>query len=86
VAVVHVIAETPVFGLRWRQEAELERTPLVDAAIEAGRLTVVGKAGSPSGPSKAEVDAALEAAGLSTAGSLADKRARLQAHQAGADT
>jgi hypothetical protein len=36
-------------------------------------------------PPKAEVDAALEAAGLSTAGSLADRRARLQAHRAGAD-
>jgi hypothetical protein len=73
---VKVRAETPIFGIAWGQEATLERTPAVAAAIEEGRLTLLGGAGS--GFLRGEaLEEALREAGLSTSGTADQKRARL---------
>jgi hypothetical protein len=72
---VKVRAETPIFGIAWGQEATLERTPAVAAAIEEGRLTLLGSGGT---FLRGEaLEQALRDAGLSMAGTANEKRARL---------
>jgi hypothetical protein len=78
-AQVHVRAETPMLGLGWHAEVTVERTPLVDAAIDDGRLTVIGA--EPDGPLRGEaLDAALRAHGLQLTGTARVKRGRLTRH------
>jgi hypothetical protein len=80
---VRVRTETPMLGLAWGEEITLARTPIVAAAIADGRLTVIDAGGDPE-PLRGELlDEALRSAGLPTTGRVADKQARLAAHQAG---
>jgi hypothetical protein len=79
---VRVRTETPMLGLAWGEEVTLTRTPLVEAAIAEGRLTVLDSDGDPAPLRGAALEAALEAAGLPTSGSADDKRARLAEHHA----
>lgn len=79
---VRVRTETPMLGLAWGEEVTLTRSPLVEAAIAEGRLTVVSSAGEEQPLKGAALDAALEAADLPTSGTAADKRARLAEHRA----
>jgi hypothetical protein len=72
---VKVRAETPIFGIAWGQEATLERTPAVSAAIDEGRLTLIG--GGDAFLKGEALDDALRDAGLSTSGTANEKRARL---------
>jgi hypothetical protein len=73
-ATVHVRAETAVFDLGWYDEMITERTPLIEAAIAEGRLTVLEDEGPPRG---AELDQRLRDLGLSTSGTVAEKQERL---------
>lgn len=77
---VRVRTETPMLGLAWYEEVTLTRTPLVEAAIAEGRLTVLGADGEEQPLRGAALDAALESAGLPTTGKAAEKRARLEEH------
>jgi hypothetical protein len=78
---VRVRTETPMLGLAWGEEVTLTRSPLVEAAIAEGRLTVLDSDGDPAPLKGAALDAALEAAGLPTAGTADAKRARLEEHR-----
>lgn len=71
-----------MLGLPWGQEATLARTPLVEAAIADGRLTVLDADGQPAPLRGDALDDALRAAELPTTGKVAEKRARLEAHRA----
>jgi len=72
---VTVRAETPIFGIAWGQEATLERTPMVSAAIDQGRLTLLSSTAT---ILRGEaLDRALRDAELSTSGTADEKRARL---------
>lgn len=79
---VRVRTETPMLGLHWGEEITLARTPLVDAAIAEGRLTVLDADGDEQPLKGDTLDQALKAAGLSTSGSAAAKRTRLEEHRA----
>lgn len=79
---VRVRTETPMMGLAWGQIVTLTRTPLVEAAIAEGRLTVLDAADEEQPLKGAALDAALEGAGLPTTGKADEKRARLAEHQA----
>lgn len=81
---VRVRTETPMLGLAWYEEVTLTRTPLVDAAIAEGRLTVLDDEGEEAPLRGGALDAALAAAELPTSGSVAEKQARLAEHRAGA--
>lgn len=85
-AEVRVRAETPMLGLHYGQETTVTRSPLVEAAIADGRFTVVNDDGEEERLRGAVLDGVLEAAGLPTGGSLAERQARLDAHRAGTDT
>lgn len=80
---VRVRTETPMLGLAWYEEITLARTPLVEAAIAEGRLTVIDEDGAEAPLRGAALDAALAAAELSTSGTVAEKQARLAEHRAG---
>lgn len=79
---VRVRTETPMLGLAWYEEVTLTRTPLVEAAIAEGRLTVLDGDGEEQPLKGAALDAALDSAGLPTTGTAAAKRARLEEHRA----
>lgn len=52
-AKVHVEARSTILDLRRGQRSEVERTPLIDALIEAGKLVEVTKDGKPKATSTA---------------------------------
>lgn len=82
-AEVKVRAETPMLGLSVGSETTVERSALVDAAIDDGRLTVLDE-GAGEGPLRGEaLDDALREHGLSTSGRADAKRRRLDAHMDG---
>ena len=74
---VRVRCETPMLGLRWGSEVTVTRTPLVEAAIAEGRLTVLDAEGEAKPLAGSALDRALREAELSTAGTADAKRARL---------
>ena len=74
---VRVRCETPMLGLAWGAEVTLTRTPLVEAALAEGRFTLLDAEGEEKPLAGAALDQALRDADLSTAGTAAQKRARL---------
>lgn len=77
---VRVRTETPMLGLAWYEEVTLARTPLVEAAIAEGRLTVLSTEGEVEPLKGNALDLALSNAGLPTTGKADEKRARLAEH------
>lgn len=77
---VRVRANVPFLGLGVGEETTLTRSKLVEAAIAEGRFTVVSSDGEEAPLKGAALEAALNAADLSTAGTADEKRARLAAH------